>query len=69
MIKKPSNIQVNLLAAGGLDSVKSGLITCTKICKNCAMVACRRDTFSAKVLGSGTGGLRHQRLLPQPPGR
>jgi len=33
MTKKPSNILVNLLAAGGLDSVKSGLITCTKIAK------------------------------------
>ena len=36
------------------------------------MVACRRDYFSAPLArGTGTriGGLRHQRLLPQPPGR
>jgi hypothetical protein len=49
MKKKPSHILVNLLAAGGLDSVKSGLKTYTWICKNCAMVACRRDNFVTKV--------------------
>jgi len=48
MTKEHSNTQVNLLAAGGQDSDKSGLITCTRICKNCAMVACRRDNFVAK---------------------
>jgi hypothetical protein len=37
--KEPTNILVNLLATGGLDSVKSGLKTYTWICKNCAMVA------------------------------
>ena len=51
MTKKPSNAQVNPLAAGGQDSDKSGLITCTRICKNCAMVACRRDNFVAKEPG------------------
>ncbi len=33
MTKEPSNILVNLLAAGGQDSVKSGLITCTMMAK------------------------------------
>jgi hypothetical protein len=42
---------IDLLAAGGNGSDKSGLITCTWIGKNCAMVACRRDNFSAKVPG------------------
>jgi hypothetical protein len=42
---------IDLLAAGGNGSDKSGLITCTWIGKNCAMVACRRDNFSTKVPG------------------
>jgi len=29
----------------------------------------RRDYFLAKVPGTRIGGRRHQRLLPQPPGR
>jgi hypothetical protein len=33
---KTSNILQNLLAAGGLESEKSGLITYTLIGKNCA---------------------------------
>jgi len=63
MTKKPSNILVNLLAAGGLDSVKSGLITCTHdalrrladrsrqawICNNCAMAACRLDKYLTSI--------------------
>jgi hypothetical protein len=51
MTRKPANSQVNLLVAGGQDSDKSGLITYTWICKNCAMVACRRDNFLAKEPG------------------
>jgi len=48
MIDILSNFLQNLLAVGGKDSDKSGLKTCTRICKNCAMVACRRDNFVAK---------------------
>jgi hypothetical protein len=51
MTKKPSNTQVNFLAAGGQDSDKWGLIAYTWICKNCTMVACRRDNFVAKEPG------------------
>jgi len=40
MTNKLSNIHQDLLVACGLDSEKSGLITYTWICKNCAMVAC-----------------------------
>jgi len=36
MITKTSAIQQNILAAGGKDSLKSGLITCTLTGKNCA---------------------------------
>jgi hypothetical protein len=41
-----SNTQQNHLAAGGQGSDKSGLITYTWICKNCAMVACPPGLFS-----------------------
>jgi hypothetical protein len=34
---KLSNTQFTLLASGTQDSDKSGLITCTWICKNCAI--------------------------------
>jgi len=46
---KTSANQQNILAAGGQDSLKSGLITCTLTGKNCAVPSLRRDTFSVKV--------------------
>jgi len=51
MTTKISAIQQNILAAGGQDSLKSGLITCTLTGKNCAVPSLRRDLISAKVPG------------------
>jgi len=51
MTTKTSDTQQNFLAAGGHDSLKSGLITCTLTGKNCAVPSLRRDTLSAKVQG------------------
>jgi hypothetical protein len=48
MTNKFSNTQQNFLAAGGQGSDKSGLIACTRICKNCAVPSSHRDSFSAK---------------------
>ena len=49
MTDKTSNILQNLLAGDGQDSVKSGLKTCTRICKNCAVPSLHQDTILAKV--------------------
>ena len=51
MIDILSNFLQNLLAAGGQDSVKSGLITCTVMAKIAPWWLVRRDNFSAKVPG------------------
>jgi len=51
MTTKTSATQQNILAAGGQDSLKSGLITCTLTGKNCAVPSLRRDKISAKVPG------------------
>ena len=51
MTKKTSATQQNILDAGGQDSLKLGLKTCTVTGKNCAVPSLRRDTFSAKVPG------------------
>ena len=40
---KTSDTQLNLLAAGRKDSLKTRLITCTKIGKNCAVTSLHRD--------------------------
>jgi hypothetical protein len=72
MRNRHSKFAQDLLVSGGEDSALWGLITFPLICKNCAMVACHRNTVPARQL-AGTkvraGWLRHQRLLPQPPGR
>jgi len=49
MTMKTSATQQNILAAGGQVSLKSGLITCTLIGKNCAVPSLRRDSFSARL--------------------
>jgi len=49
MTIKTSDSQQNHLAAGGQGSAKSGLTTCTRICKNCAVPSSHQDTFLAKV--------------------
>jgi len=55
MTTKTSATQQYILAAGGQGSLKSGLITCTWIGKNCAVPSLHRDSFSAKVPGSVPG--------------
>ena len=48
MTTKTSATQQYILAAGGQGSLKSGLITCTWIGKNCAVPSLRLDTDPAK---------------------
>ena len=48
---KASYILHSFLAAGGQDSDKSGLITYTGICKNCAVPSLHRDSFVANETG------------------
>jgi hypothetical protein len=55
MTDKTSNILQNILAAGGQGSVKSGLKTCTRIGKNCAVPSSHRDSFPAKEPGLYNG--------------
>jgi len=55
MTTKTTDTQQNILAAGGHGSVKSGLITCTGICKNCAVPSSHRDSFPAKEPGRYNG--------------
>ena len=51
MTTKTSATQRKTLAAGGQDSLRSGLITCTLTGKNCAVPSLHLDAFSAKEPG------------------
>jgi hypothetical protein len=64
-----SPIYINRDSGSGQISAKETIKSPAGIAKTAPWWLVRRDNFSAKVLGSGTGGQRHQRLLPQPPGR